>query len=31
MNMVLFAAGVTGFTLLLRAARRHGSLLQTGE
>src|SRR5258707_13301074 len=31
MNMVLFAAGVTGFMLLLRAARRHGSLLQTGE
>src|SRR5260221_3057781 len=31
MNMILFAAGVTGFMLLLRAARRHGSLLQTGE
>jgi ABC-2 type transport system permease protein len=31
MNTVLFAAGVTGFMLLLRAARRHGSLLQTGE
>jgi ABC-2 type transport system permease protein len=31
MNTVLFAAGATGFMLLLRAARRHGSLLQTGE
>jgi ABC-2 type transport system permease protein len=31
MNIVLFAAGVTGFMLLLRAARRHGSLMQTGE
>jgi ABC-2 type transport system permease protein len=31
MNTVLFAAGVTGFMLFLRAARRHGSLLQTGE
>jgi ABC-2 type transport system permease protein len=31
MNIVLFGAGVTGFMLLLRAARRHGSLMQTGE
>jgi ABC-2 type transport system permease protein len=31
MNIVLFGAGVTGFMLLLRAARHHGSLLQTGE
>jgi ABC-2 type transport system permease protein len=31
MNIVLLAAGVTGFMLLLRAARRHGSLMQTGE
>ena len=31
MNVVLFAAGVTGFMLLLRAAPRHGSLMQTGE
>ena len=30
-NLVLFGAGVMGFMLLLRAARRHGSLLQTGE
>jgi len=31
MNIILFAAGATGFMLLLRAARRHGSLMQTGE
>ncbi len=31
MNMVLFSAGVAGFMLLLSAARRHGSLMQTGE
>jgi ABC-2 type transport system permease protein len=31
MNMILFGAGVTGFMLLLQAARRQGSLLQTGE
>src|SRR5215475_8524919 len=31
MNIILFAAGVTGFMVLLRAARRHGSLMQTGE
>src|SRR5712672_3860908 len=30
MNMVLFSAGVAGFMLLLSAARRHGSLMQTG-
>jgi len=31
MNVVVFAAGATGFMLLLNAARRHGSLVQTGE
>jgi ABC-2 type transport system permease protein len=31
MNLVLFAVGAVGFMLLLRSARRHGSLLQTGE
>ena len=31
MNMILFGAGVVGFMLLLRSARRHGSLMQTGE
>jgi ABC-2 type transport system permease protein len=31
MNVVVFAAGVCGFMLLLRSARRHGSLIQTGE
>jgi ABC-2 type transport system permease protein len=31
MNMILFGAGVAGFMLLLAAARRHGSLMQTGE
>jgi ABC-2 type transport system permease protein len=31
MNIVLLGAGVTGFMLLLRAARRYGSLMQTGE
>jgi ABC-2 type transport system permease protein len=31
MNAVLFAAGVLGFMKLLESARRHGSLLQTGE
>src|SRR5258708_20973416 len=31
MNMVLFAAGVTGFMLFLMPSLRHGSLLQTGE
>jgi len=30
-NVVVFAAGVCGFMLLLRSARRHGSLIQTGE
>jgi len=31
MNMILFGAGVVGFMLLLKSARRHGSLMQTGE
>jgi len=31
MNVVLFAVGVMGFMLLLRSARRYGSLIQTGE
>jgi ABC-2 type transport system permease protein len=31
MNVVLFAAAVTGFLLLLKSARRNGSLMQTGE
>jgi ABC-2 type transport system permease protein len=31
MNLVLFAAAVTGFLLLLKSARRNGSLMQTGE
>jgi ABC-2 type transport system permease protein len=31
MNAVVFAAGVCSFMLLLRSARRHGSLIQTGE
>src|SRR5215467_1393402 len=31
MNVVLFGAGVAGFMLLLKSARRHGSLVQTGE
>jgi ABC-2 type transport system permease protein len=31
MNVVVFAAAVTGFMLLLKAARQHGSLIQTGE
>src|ERR1700735_581175 len=30
-NAVLFAAGVFGFLKLLEGARRHGSLMQTGE
>jgi ABC-2 type transport system permease protein len=30
-NIALFAAGTAGFMLLLRSARRHGSLMQTGE
>jgi ABC-2 type transport system permease protein len=30
-NVVLFAAAVVAFLLLLKSARRHGSLLQTGE
>jgi ABC-2 type transport system permease protein len=31
MNIVLFGAGIFGFTLLLKSARRHGSLMQMGE
>ena len=31
LNVAFFAAGVFGFLVLLRAARRHGSLMQTGE
>jgi len=31
LNLVLFALGVVGFLALLKSARRHGSLMQTGE
>jgi ABC-2 type transport system permease protein len=31
LNAVLFGAAVASFFMLLRSARRHGSLLQTGE
>src|SRR6202050_2721884 len=31
LNVVFFAAGVFGFLKLLQSARRHGSLIQTGE
>ena len=31
LNMVFFAAGVAGFLLLLRIARREGTLLQGGD
>jgi ABC-2 type transport system permease protein len=31
LNAVFFAAGVFGFLKLLGSARRHGSLMQTGE
>ena len=31
MNIAIFSAGVFGFLQLLKSARRHGSLLQTGE
>jgi len=31
LNVVLFAAGLFGFLKLLQSARRHGSLMQTGE
>jgi ABC-2 type transport system permease protein len=31
LNAVLFGAAVVSFFMLLRSARRHGSLLQTGE
>jgi ABC-2 type transport system permease protein len=30
-NVVAFAIGAFGFMLLLKSARRHGSLIQTGE
>jgi ABC-2 type transport system permease protein len=31
LNVLLFAAGTFGFLKLLQSARRHGSLMQTGE
>jgi ABC-2 type transport system permease protein len=31
LNVVLFAAGLFGFFKLLQSARRHGSLIQSGE
>ena len=31
LNVVFFAAGVVAFLALIRSARRHGSLMQTGE
>jgi len=31
LNAVFFAAGTFGFLMLLQSARRHGSLMQTGE
>jgi ABC-2 type transport system permease protein len=31
LNAVLFSAGIFGFLKLLESARRHGSLMQTGE
>jgi ABC-2 type transport system permease protein len=31
LNVLFFAVGVFGFLKLLQAARRHGSLMQTGE
>jgi ABC-2 type transport system permease protein len=31
LNAILFAAGVFGFLQLLQSARRHGSLMQSGE
>jgi ABC-2 type transport system permease protein len=31
LNLVLFALGVVGFLGLLKSARRHGALMQTGE
>jgi ABC-2 type transport system permease protein len=31
LNIIFFAAGVVAFLALLRSARRHGSLMQTGE
>jgi ABC-2 type transport system permease protein len=31
LNAIFFAGGVFGFLKLLQSARRHGSLMQTGE
>jgi ABC-2 type transport system permease protein len=31
LNILFFAAGIIAFLALLRSARRHGSLMQTGE
>jgi len=31
LNVVLFAAGVAGFLVLLKSARREGTLLQGGD
>jgi ABC-2 type transport system permease protein len=31
LNVVLLAGGIFGFLKLLQSARRHGSLMQTGE
>jgi hypothetical protein len=31
LNVVFFAGGVFGFLKLLQSARRHGTLMQTGE
>jgi len=31
LNVLVFSAGVFGFLMLLKSARRHGSLLQSGE
>jgi ABC-2 type transport system permease protein len=30
-NVVFFVGGISGFLMLLQSARRHGSLMQTGE
>jgi hypothetical protein len=31
LNVIFFGGGVFGFLKLLQSARRHGSLMQTGE
>jgi ABC-2 type transport system permease protein len=31
LNVVLFAASFVGFLVMLNSARRHGSLIQSGE